>query len=72
MGLRLDQTLSKDREKHDHTRSILRKIRRGWDWIRPSQRVLTLRPVSLYYAVEKLVVPDELRDVTYIDWITAL
>jgi hypothetical protein len=49
-----------DRRKCDYARSILRKIRRGLDWFRPSQRVISLYLVSLYYAVEKLVAPDEL------------
>jgi hypothetical protein len=32
----------------------------------PSQRVIALRLVSLYYAVKKLVVPNELQAATYI------
>jgi hypothetical protein len=46
--------------------------RRGLDWFMPSRRVIALRPVLLYYAVEKSVVPDELRTATCIDWRTAL
>jgi hypothetical protein len=61
-----------DREKHNYTRSILKKARQGLDWFRPSRRVIALRPVSMYYAIEKLVVPDELRAATYIDWRTTL
>jgi hypothetical protein len=37
------------------------------DWFMPSQRVIVLRPVSLYYALEKLITPDELRVTTYIN-----
>jgi hypothetical protein len=44
----------------------------GLDWFRPSQRVMPLRPVLLYYAVEKLVTSDELRAATYIVWRTDL
>jgi hypothetical protein len=48
--------------------------RTRWDlyWFRPSWRVIALHPVLLYYAVEKLVAPDELRAATYIGWRTAL
>jgi hypothetical protein len=42
------------------------------DWFRPSRRVIALRPVLLYYAMEKLVAPDELWATTYIDWRTTL
>jgi hypothetical protein len=57
-----------DQEKHNYVRSILKKLQRGLDWFRPSRRVIALCLVSLYYAVEKLVVPDELWGATYIDW----
>jgi hypothetical protein len=56
----------KDQRKHDYARSISRKTRQGLDWFKPSQRVIALRPVSLYYAIEKLVAPDVLWDATYI------
>jgi hypothetical protein len=61
----------KDLEKHDHERSISKKTRWDLDWFRLSQRVIALRPVLMYYAVKKfikLVAPDELQSVTYIDW----
>jgi hypothetical protein len=61
-----------DQEKRDYVRSISKNAWRGLDWFRPSQRVIDLRPVSLYYVVGKLVAPDELWVVTYIDWRTAL
>jgi hypothetical protein len=38
----------------------------------PSQRVIALRPLSLYYTVEKLVALDELRAATYINWRTPI
>jgi hypothetical protein len=38
-----------DQEKRDYARSILKKTRQSLDWFRPSRRVITLRPVSLYY-----------------------
>jgi hypothetical protein len=41
-------------------------IRRDLDWFSPSQRVIVLRLVLLYYVVEKLVASDELRATTYI------
>jgi hypothetical protein len=37
------------------------RIRWDLDWFRPSRRVIALRPVLLYYVVEKLVTPGELR-----------
>jgi hypothetical protein len=40
--------------------------RRDLDYFMPSRSVIALRPVLLYYAVEKLVVVDELRDVLLI------
>jgi hypothetical protein len=52
--------------KHDYARSISRKTRRDLDWFRLSRRVIGIRPVLLYYAVEKLVAPDELYTATYI------
>jgi hypothetical protein len=58
--------------KRDYVRSTSRKTRRGLDWFRSSRRVIALRPVSLYYAVKKLVVPDELWAATYIVKRTAL
>jgi hypothetical protein len=42
------------------------RTRQDLDWFRPSRRVITLRPILLYYAVERLVAPDELRAATYI------
>jgi hypothetical protein len=36
--------------------------------VQPSRRVKVIRQVLLYYAVKKLVVSDELRAATYIDW----
>jgi hypothetical protein len=33
---------------------------RGLDWFMPSREVIALRPVLLYYVVEKLVASDEL------------
>jgi hypothetical protein len=44
---------------------------RGLDWFMPSREVIALRPVLLYYVVEKLVASDELWAATYIDWETA-
>jgi hypothetical protein len=38
------------------------------DWFRPSQEVITLRLVLLYYAVEKLVAPDVLQAAIYVVW----
>jgi hypothetical protein len=35
--------------------------------IQTPQRVIVIRPVSLYYAVEKLVALNELCTATYID-----
>jgi hypothetical protein len=55
-----------DQRKCDYARSILRKTRRGLDWFRPSRRVIAICPVSLYYAMEKLVALYELRAATYI------
>jgi hypothetical protein len=52
--------------------NLKKETMRFLDWFRPSQRVIDLRPVSLYYAVEKLVAPDELWVASYIDWRTAL
>jgi hypothetical protein len=46
--------------------------RQNLDWFRPSRGVIDIRPILLYYAVEKLVTPDELRAATYIVQITAL
>jgi hypothetical protein len=57
----------KDQEKCDYARSILKKARQGLDWFKPSRRVKVICPILLYYAVEKMVVPDELQAVTYID-----
>jgi hypothetical protein len=62
----------KDRVKHDHARSISKKTRQDIDWFRPSRKVIALRSILLYYAMEKLVAPDELRVTTYIDWRIAL
>jgi hypothetical protein len=56
-----------DREKYDYARSISKKAHRGLDWFRPSRGVIALRLVSLYYAVGKVITPNELRTVTYID-----
>jgi hypothetical protein len=42
------------------------------DWFRPSRRVIALRLILLYYIVEKLVAPDELRAATYINYGTTL
>jgi hypothetical protein len=56
-----------DREKHDYTRSISKNARGDVDWFRPPRGAIGLRPVSLYYAVGKLVKPDKLRAATYID-----
>jgi hypothetical protein len=42
-----------DWKKHDYVRSILKKVQQGLDWVRPSERVIDLRPISLYYAVKK-------------------
>jgi hypothetical protein len=44
---------------------------RGLDWFMPSREVIALRPVLLYYVVEKLVASDELWAATYTDWETA-
>jgi hypothetical protein len=54
------------RRKHDYARSISRKTLQGLDWSRPSQRVIVLYPVSLYYAVKKMVALNELRAAIYI------
>jgi hypothetical protein len=43
-----------------------RATQRFLDWFKPSQRVIALRPILLYYAVEKLVALDELWVATYI------
>jgi hypothetical protein len=42
------------------------RTRRNLDWFKPSQSVIALRPVLLYYAMENLVAPDELRAATFI------
>jgi hypothetical protein len=39
-----------DREKRDYVRSISKNTRRDLDWFRPSRRVISLRPVLMYYA----------------------
>jgi hypothetical protein len=49
-----------DWKKHDYVRSISKKTRWGLDWFRPSRRVIVLYPVLLYYAMKRLVVPNEL------------
>jgi hypothetical protein len=61
-----------DREKRDYARSISKKIWRDLVWFRSSRRVITLRIVLLYYAVEEFVAPDELQAATYIEWRTVL
>jgi hypothetical protein len=63
---RVVRYFDEDQSKRDYARSISRKTRRCLDWFRPSQRVIALHPVSLYYTVEKLVVSDELLAATYI------
>jgi hypothetical protein len=42
------------------------RTRRNLDWFKPSQSVIALHPVLLYYAMENLVAPDELRAATFI------
>jgi hypothetical protein len=61
-----------DRKKRDYARSISKNAQQCLDWSRPSRRVIALRPVSLYYAIGKLVASDKLQTATYIDWKTAL
>jgi hypothetical protein len=61
-----------DRKKFNYARLISKKVRQDLDWFRPSQKVIALHPVSLYYVVGELVAPDELWAATYIDWRTAL
>jgi hypothetical protein len=61
-----------DWEKRDYTRSISKKTRQGLDWFRPSRGVIALHPVSLYYAMGKLVALYELQATSYIEWRTAL
>jgi hypothetical protein len=63
----LSDICDEDREKHDYARSISKKARRDLDWFRLSRRVIVLHPISLYYAMEKLVAPNELRAANYID-----
>jgi hypothetical protein len=63
---------NKDREKRDYARLISKKARQGLDWFSHSREVIALRPVSLYYAVEKLIATYKLRAATYIDWRTVL
>jgi hypothetical protein len=60
------------REKRNYARSISKKTWQGLDSFGPSQRVKAIRLVLLYYAMEKLFAPDELRAATYIDWRTDL
>jgi hypothetical protein len=36
------------------------------DWFRPSQKVIAIYSVLLYYVVKKLVASDELRAATFI------
>jgi hypothetical protein len=61
-----------DLEKRDYARSISKKTQRGLDWFKPSWRVIALHPALLYYAMKRLVAPDELWAATYIDCRTAL
>jgi hypothetical protein len=61
-----------DQEKRDCVRSISKKTLQGLDWFRPSQRVIAMHPVLLYYVVKGLVAPDKLWTAIYIDWKTAL
>jgi hypothetical protein len=56
-----------DREKCDYTRSISKKTRQDLDWFMLSRRVIAIRPVLLYYAVEEFVTTNKLRGTTYID-----
>jgi hypothetical protein len=46
--------------------------RRGLDWFKSSRRVIAIHLVLLYYAVKKLVAPDDLQAVIYIVWRTVL
>jgi hypothetical protein len=46
--------------------------RQDLDWFNLSRGVIALHPVLLYYAVEKLVDPDELWVTTYIGQRTGL
>jgi hypothetical protein len=48
------------------------ETRRDLDWFMPSYRVIALHPLLPYYAVKKLVAPDELRAGTYIGRRTSL
>jgi hypothetical protein len=56
-----------DREKCDYTRSISKNTRQDLDWFMLSRRVIVIRPVLLYYAVEEFVTTNKLRGTTYID-----
>ncbi len=56
-----------DREKYDYVRSISKKTRQDLDWFMLSRRVIAIRSVLLYYAVEEFVTTNELRGTTYID-----
>jgi hypothetical protein len=47
-----------DRKKRDYARSISRETHRDLDWSRPSRRVIVLRPILMYYAVEKIGLPQ--------------
>jgi hypothetical protein len=60
----------KDRKKRDDARSISEEERDDLSWFEPSQEVITLRPVLLYYTNE-FDTPDRLWAAIFIVWRTA-
>jgi hypothetical protein len=63
---RVIKYFDKDKRKHDYVKSISTKTGRGLEWFSPSQRVIGLHQILLYYAVKKLVASDKLQVATYI------